>query len=428
MADHNPSEPDVLIIGAGIAGLWCGYFLSRAGLRVTVLDRSAVGDPSASSSGNTGFLGTGGLPLAGPGALAAGLRSLLRPDDRLALPPTVRPDRLRWLRQFRRAGSPEQAARSMAGMLALKRRSWQLMRELALPGFTASGMLHLYRTEEGLARARAGLPRLVESGVPMRELTAEQLRELEPDTDFAVAGALFNPDAGYFAAPEFSVALARALTEAGATIMPDVAVTGFRTSAGSITEVGSSAGGFRPAEVLLAAGSWSGRLARLLALDLPIQPVKGYSITVKAPADAPRHPVLLAEGMVAVRPFGDRLRFAGDLSLAGWHPTVSRRRVDRMLTVVRTQLPALEWTEQEVWAGFRPCTPDSLPLLGRAPGYTNLTIATGHGHNGMALAPAAGELVTRSLLMQHGLLTDQGEIVDASLFQVDRYTTSRRER
>jgi len=428
MAGHDPTEPDVLIIGAGIAGLWCGYFLNRAGLRVTVLDRSPIGDPGASSSGNTGFLGTGGLPLAGPGALSAGLRSLLRPDDRLALPPTWQLDRLRWLWQFHRAGSQRQAVRSMAGMLALKRRSWQLMRELALPGFTASGMLHLYRTEEGFARARNGLPRLLESGVPMRELDDGQLRELEPDTEFAVAGALFNPDAGYFAAPEFSNLLARALTEAGATVMPGVTVTGFRTSAGSITEVGSSAGGFRPAEVLLAAGSWSGRLARLLELDLPVQPVKGYTITVKAPADAPRHPVLLAEDMVAVRPFGDRLRFGGDLSLAGWHPTVSRRRVNRMLAGVRAHLPALNWTEQEVWTGFRPCTPDSLPLLGQAPGYRNLTIATGHGHNGMALAPAAGELVTQLLLDQHGIPAHHGGIMDASFFDVGRYVTGRRAR
>jgi D-amino-acid dehydrogenase len=424
MAGGDPTEPDVLIIGAGIAGLWCGYFLGRAGLRVTVLDRSAVGDPAASSSGNTGFLGTGGLPLAGPGALAAGLRSLLRPDDRLALPPTLRPDRLRWLREFHRAGSPQQSARSTAGLLGLKRRSWQLMGELAVPGFTPSGMLHVYRTEQGFAQARSGLPRLIESGVPMQELDADRLRELEPDVDFAVAGALFNPDAGYFAAPEFSGELARLLTEAGATILPGATVTGFRQLAGSITEVRSSAGVFRPAEVLLAAGSWSGRLARLLELDLPVQPVKGYTVTVRSQAFAPRHPVLLAEGMVAVRPHGDRLRFGGDLSLAGWRPAVSRRRVDRMLGTVRAHLPKLEWTEQQVWTGFRPCTPDSLPLLGRAPGYANLTIATGHGHNGMALAPAAGELVAR-LLTNGQPPTDHGGMMDASLFDVHRYASNR---
>ncbi len=414
MTEDNPAEPDVLVVGAGVAGLWCAYFLSRAGLRVTVLDRSAVGDPSACSSGNTGFLGAGGVPLAGPGALAAGLRSVLRPDDRLALPPTVRADRLRWLAQFRRAGSPARVSRSVTGMLALKRRSWQLMQELPVPGFTAGGMLHLYRSEQGFARARGGLPRLVESGLPIRVLEPGELRELEPAAEFRAAGALFNPDAGHFAAPRFSEELARLVTEAGGTLHPNVTVTGFRTAAGSITEVGTSVGGFRPAEVVLATGSWSAKLARQLGLELPVQPIKGYTITVRTAAGVLRHPVLLAEGTVAVRPLGDRLRFGGDLTLAGWNPAVSRRRVGRMLATVRAHLPSLAWTEQRIWTGFRPCTPDSLPLLGRAPGYANLTIATGHGHNGMSLAPAAGELVAQ-------LLTKQDGTVDASLFDVQRY-------
>src|SRR3954468_20428648 len=83
------AEPDVLVIGGGIAGLWCGYFLRRAGLGVTVLDRAPVGDPAACSSGNTGFLGAGAVPLAEPGAFRKGLRSLLWPDDRLAIRPTA---------------------------------------------------------------------------------------------------------------------------------------------------------------------------------------------------------------------------------------------------------------------------------------------------------------------------------------------------
>jgi len=417
---QDGSEPDVLVVGAGVAGLWCAYFLRRAGLRVTLLDRTAVGDPAACSSGNTGFLGAGGVPLAGPGALRDGLRSLLRPDDRLALPPTLRADRLRWLGQFHRAGSAQQVRRSVTGMLALKRRSWQLVEELPAAGFTASGMLHAYRTEAGFARARQDVSRLVESGVPMRVLTPAELRTLEPDTEFAIAGALYNPDAGFFAAPEFSVNLARTLTGMGVEVRQHAAVTRFGTAAGKVTEVRTSSGSIRPAELVLAAGSWTAALAGLLELTLPVQPVKGYAVTVKAPANAPRHPVLLSEGTVAVRPLGDRLRFAGDLALAGLDRAIAQRRVDRMLATVRSHLPALELAEPiDVWTGFRPCTPDSLPLLGRVQEYSNVTIATGHGHNGMSLAPAAGELVAQ-------LLTDQDVAVDASLFDVNRFAPARR--
>ncbi|HST48586.1 NAD(P)/FAD-dependent oxidoreductase [Jatrophihabitans sp.] len=410
------SEPDVLVVGGGVAGLWCAYFLASAGRSVTVLDQAAIGDPAACSSGNTGFLGAGGVPLAGPGALRAGLRSQLRPDDRLALPPTLDAGRLRWLRQLRRSGSPERVRRSAAGMLALKRRSWQLMAELPVAGFTAGGMLHAYRTQAGFDRACSGIEQLVAAGVPMRALTPAELAALEPDVEFAIVGALFNPDAGFFDAPAFSRNLAAALAGRGVEIRPHTAVTGVRVTAGRVCEVHTGTASFRPAELVLAAGSWTPRLAAQLGLELPVQPVKGYAVTAQAPAAAPRHPVLLSEGTVAVRPLDGGLRFAGDLALAGPDTSIDRRRVDRMLAEVRAHLPALEPADPQVWVGLRPCTPDSLPLLGRAPGLANVTVATGHGHNGMSLAPAAGELVAQ-------LLTDQDVAMDALLFEVGRFSS-----
>jgi D-amino-acid dehydrogenase len=210
------------------------------------------------------------------------------------------------------------------------------------------------------------------------------------------------------------------LTELGAEIVIGEAVTGFRTAAGSVTEVRTDTGAIRPREVVIAAGAWSAPLAKLLDLDLPVQPVKGYTITVKTPANAPRHPVLLMEGTVAVRPLDDRLRFGGDLELAGFDRTVSRRRTTRMLNTVRAFLPELEWAGQpEVWTGFRPCTPDSLPLLGRVPGYANLTIAAGHGHSGMGLAPACGELIAQ-------LLSDRQPLIDPTPFRPERFRSARR--
>ncbi|MBV9823187.1 MAG: FAD-dependent oxidoreductase, partial [Actinobacteria bacterium] len=235
-------RPDVLVVGGGVAGLWCGYFLRSAGLTVTVLDQAAIGDPAACSSGNTGFLGAGGVPLAGPGALRDGFRSVLRPDDRLSLPPTLDADRLRWLEKFRRAGAPEQVRRSTTGMLALKRRSWQLLAGLPVDGFTASGMVHAYRTRDGFEKARQGMGKLVAAGIPIRELSAAELAELEPGVELAVAGALYNPDAGYFAAPEISLALAAKLAELGAEVRPHSAVTGVTRSGGRVSAVHTATG------------------------------------------------------------------------------------------------------------------------------------------------------------------------------------------
>ena len=413
------NEPDVLVIGAGIAGLCCAHFLRQAGHSVIVVDRAAVGDPSACSSGNTGFLGAGAAPLSG--ALLGGIRSAIWPDDRLALPPTLDPDRLRWFWRCRQAGRDgSMRLGSTAAIQNLKQRSQQLMGELAGLGYTTSGMVHAYRTAAAFTPALRGLPRLVEAGIPLRELSADELRELEPDAEFAIAGALFNPAAGYFATPDFTLALARQLVERGVQVRPDSPVTGFRMTGRAIAEVSTGDDRIRPAEVVLAAGAWSGQLTRLLGLQLPVQPVRGHSITVQGAENAPRRPVLLMEGTVAMRSHGDRLRFGGDLALTGLDAGMSGRRVARLLATVRAHLPTLRWSGRpEVWTGFRPCVPDSLPLLGRVPGYANLTIATGHGHSGMGLAPASGELLAQ-------LLAGQQPLIDPTPYRPERFLPARR--
>jgi D-amino-acid dehydrogenase len=136
--------------------------------------------------------------------------------------------------------------------------------------------------------------------------------------------------------------------------------------------------------------------SRGLNIRLRLQPAKGYSITVKTPGGAPRLPVLLSEGKVAIAPFGDRLRIGGTLELSGLDRAISQRRVDGIRRTVRAYLPAMESAETlEVWSGLRPCTPDGLPFVGRAPAYRNLTICCGHGHIGLGLAPATGKLTAQ---------------------------------
>jgi D-amino-acid dehydrogenase len=152
----------------------------------------------------------------------------------------------------------------------------------------------------------------------------------------------------------------------------------------------------RPGETVIAAGSWSAQCARMLDLRLRLQPAKGYSITIAAPPGAPRRPVLLSEGKIALAPLGDRLRIAGTLELSGLDTAVSGSRVNGIRQTVRSYLPGLDQAHTlETWCGLRPCTPDGLPLLGRAERYRNLSIACGHGHVGMGLAPASGKLIAQ---------------------------------
>ncbi|MFG1793242.1 NAD(P)/FAD-dependent oxidoreductase [Nocardia sp. NPDC049149] len=400
---RRDADPDVVVIGGGVAGLFCAYHLRRSGAAVTVLERGALGGPQSCSTGNTGFVGThGAAPLAEPWMRSMRALGMLHPDAPFYV--QLRADRelLRWLRYFGRACTPAAAAAGFRTLVGMKKRSLDLLVELCESAdiaatFESPGIILTYKTARGFADASRTVPRAVAGGVPLRVLGAGELDELEPKTRFDIAGALYNAEGAYLRVPEFILEFARMLRDLGVDIREHTAVTDFEVDAGTIRRLHTTGGDFRVRDVVLAAGAWSTECAQMAGIELLLQPIKGYSVTVDMPPGGPSRPVLLSEGRIALVPLGDRLRIGGTLELTGMRTTVSARRLDGMLRTVRDYLP--DWAEtptRETWSGLRPATPDGLPLIGRA-GPRNLLVATGYGHIGMGLAPAAGELVAHLL-------------------------------
>jgi D-amino-acid dehydrogenase len=414
-------DPDVLVIGGGVAGLFCAYHLRRRGGSVAVVERGPIGGPQSCSSGNTGFVGTqGAAPLAEPGVPAQGLRWLLNPESPFYVKPRLDRELLSWLWHFRRACNPGDARAGFGVLLELKKRSLEILREVCgsatlAATFTERGMVVAFKTAQGFEKACRSTPHAVANGVPLRVLSPAELRALEPGVEFDIHGALYNEEGAYLRVPDFIREFARTLAGMGVELHPHTDVAGFDVTGRTVTGVRTAGGDFRPHEVIIAAGAWSAECARALDVGLMLQPAKGYAITVPTPRNAPRLPVLLSEGKVAISPLGDRLRFGGTLELSGMDGVVSRRRVDGIMRTVRAYLPRLERTEVlETWSGLRPCTPDSLPFLGRARPYRNLCIASGHGHIGLGLAPAGGKLIAQ-------IVAGERPDVDVAPFRVDRY-------
>jgi D-amino-acid dehydrogenase len=401
-----PPDPDVLIVGGGVVGLFCAFFLRRDGHRVVVVDRGPIGGPASCSSGNTGFVGTqGAAPLAGPGALdvssLGGLLRLLDPRSPLYLRPHWDTGLARWLWQLRRVCNDRDAASGFRVLLEMKLRSLAILREIcsepALAStFTSRGMVLAYRTAVGFERARRSVPAMVAAGVPLRLLDGSELRALEPDVELTVHGALFNDDGAALRVPDFLLRFADVLRAMGVEIYPDTEVLGFETEHRAVTRVRTTRGDVRPRETVIAAGTWSVDCARMLNLRLLLQPVRGYSITTPTSPGAPTRPIALIEGRVAVMPLGDRLRVAGSLELSGRGSAPPDHRLATLARTVERYLPRLELTRSpQIWSGLRPCTPDSLPLVGRAAHLNNVSVACGHGHIGMGLAPVTGRLVAQ---------------------------------
>jgi D-amino-acid dehydrogenase len=418
-------DPDVLVIGAGVVGLFCAYFLRRYGVSVTVVDRGEIGGPQSCSSMNTGFVGTqGAAPLAEPGVLRQGLGWLASSRSPFTITPRPSPALIAWLWRFSRLCNEKDFNACFRVLLDTKRASLKILGEVCAAGdlaesITHRGMIVAFKTEQAFDRACLALPQAVERGVPIRVLGAAELCDLEPDAQFDVHGALLNAEGAALAVPAFLTAFRGALAAMGVSFATGTQVTGFGLTTGTggrrVSRVRTSAGDLHPGEIIIAAGAWSARCARMAGVRLMLQPAKGYTVTIAAPAAAPRRPVLLSEGKVALMPLGGRLRFGGTLELSGLRTRQSRQRVEGICSTVRSYLPSLEiGAEQQVWSGFRPCTPDSIPLIGRAGSVTNLSVACGHGYIGMGLAPAGGKLAAQ-------LVTGQPPDTDPAPFRPGRF-------
>lgn len=391
---------EILVIGGGVIGVCSAYYLTKQGFQVTLIDAEEI--CAGASYGNAGLILPSHIePLASPGALGQGLRWLLNPESPFYIKPRLSLNLFSWLWRFR-AASHEQRARASMGLLKrLSSRSVELYRELSSLigmefGYEEQGSLHLFKTEQGYADARAKAAMMRTFGIEARILNREEVHEADPRIRAEARGGLYLPHDAHLVPADFVVQLAKMAEDSGASIRTNTEVLDFEITGPHITAVRTTRGDFYPNQIVLAGGAWSPELSRKLHIRLPIQPAKGYGLTFRSPDDPPVIPMMLSEARVAITPMGRHIRFAGTLELAGYDLSVNQRRIQ---AIVRQAGEYLPWTRElelvEIWRGLRPCTPDGLPVIGRAGNYNNLIIAAGHATIGMVLGPVTGLLAAQ---------------------------------
>lgn len=385
---------DVLVVGGGFAGVCTAYELARRGKRVVLVERGDVA--SGCSAGNAGLIvPSHSIPMAAPGVLAKGMKWMFDPDSPFYIKPRFSPALFSWLWKFRGACSEERARRSTTVLRDLHLASLALYGEIALP-HSRDGLLLLYRSERGLHEGLEEARVLEQAGIASRALSLGEIAARVPRAKPGLAGGILFPSDAHLDPLAFVRALAARAEAAGARLCTHTEVLGFIRSGRKIEGLRSAKGDLAADQVVLATGSWSPSLARELGLRIPIQPAKGYSVTLPRPESCPSLPLLLMEAKVGVTPLGDRMRLAGTLELAGLDLSINERRVEAIRRGARDYLEGLDATGPgEVWAGLRPCTPDGLPILGRAPGFDNLILATGHAMIGVSLGPVTGRLAAQ---------------------------------
>jgi D-amino-acid dehydrogenase len=391
---------DTVVIGGGCIGVCSAYFLACKGKQVTVIDQGQVG--AACSYGNAGMIAPSHIiPLAAPGVLMKGLKWMFDPESPFYIKPRLNLALFSWLSRFAMACRKAPMLRGMSLLRNLTQASLDLYEEFAFMDglgfhFKHKGSLRIYKNPLSFEASVEELELLKAYGITSKVLGHAEVRQIEPNVHSSIVGGIYFPEDAHLNPSEFVRELASCEQNKGVSFLTSTEVLGFETSDGKVSKVRTTRGDFKPDQVVLAAGAWSPQLASALQLTLPIQPAKGYSITIKCCERDDSIPVWLSETRVIVTPMGGILRFAGTLELAGLDFSINQRRVRTIERAVREYLVGMdEYELLEIWGGLRPLTPDGLPIIGRSQIWKNLIIATGHGMQGLALGPITGKIVAQ---------------------------------
>jgi D-amino-acid dehydrogenase len=399
----------VIVLGGGVVGVTTAYYLARAGAEVTVIERQP-GPALETSFANAGQVSPGySAPWAAPGIPLKAMKWLLQRHAPLALRPDGSLFQLRWMAQMLRNCTSTRYALNKERMTRVAEYSRDQLRQLRADTGIAYdqrslGTLQVFRTPQQLQAAQRDIAVLQECGVPYRLLTADELPEVEPALVNApgLLGGLHLPGDETGDCHLFTTRLAELARGLGVRFHYNTAVHGLVHQGSHVSGVQINAPDVLQATVLpadrvvVALGCASRQLLGALGLDLPVYPVKGYSLTAPLidATRAPQSTVMDETYKVAVTRLGDRIRVGGMAELAGYDQRLNPRRratlemVTHGLFAGAADLPAASF-----WTGLRPMTPDGTPILGRAPGWDNLLLNTGHGTLGWTMACGSGKLV-----------------------------------
>ncbi|WP_273431174.1 D-amino acid dehydrogenase [Chitinibacter tainanensis] len=415
----------IVVIGAGVVGVTSAYYLQQAGHQVTVLERLPA-PAQETSFANAGQISPGyAAPWAAPGIPLKAMKWLLQSHGPLRIRPQADPFQWQWLARMLSNCTVDAYARNKNRMVPLAEYSRDQLKLLrAQTGIDYEqrtlGTLQIFRQPKQLDNGRRDAELLAQMGVAHQLLDPAGIVEVEPALAHLagrLSGALRLPNDETGDCQLFTTRLAELATLAGVRFRYAVEVHGFRRQGARISGVQLLGETVACDAVVLAAGCQARALGQLVGLDLPVYPVKGYSITVPLhnPEQAPRSTVMDESYKIALTRFDQRLRVGGMAELAGFDKTIQPGRIDTLKMVAHSLFPqAGDLNQASAWTGLRPMTPDGTPIIGPTP-IDNLYTNTGHGTLGWTMACGSAKVLT-------DLINQQKTEIDSRELGLARYS------
>jgi D-amino-acid dehydrogenase len=406
--------PQVVVVGAGIVGLCCARALARDGHAVTVVDRAPAGDKA--SFGNAGGIGvTEIIPAAVPGLALKVPGWLFDPLGPLSLRLSHLPALAPWLRRFLKGGTWPEVERCAGVLATLSARTYDdllpLLAEIGLSDdLHRAGALWAYDSRAGFEADRPFHDIRRRHGIVCEEIAGGAIHDMEPALSPDIRHAIFTPQWSHVSDPKRIVDhLREHLLARGVTIVTGE-VTGLAGNALRLRDGRQVPFG----QLVVAAGAWSGRLARMAGDVAVIESERGYNTTLPRANVSLGREVIFAERSFVATPLSIRLRIGGAAEFAGLDAPPRFARSEALAELARRYLPGLDTSGGTQWMGHRPTTPDSLPVIGRSPRRADVFYAFGHGHTGLTFGPTTGALIA-------ALVAGRAPAVDVSPFAIARF-------
>lgn len=412
---------NVTIIGGGVIGLFSAYYLQRAGYRVTVIERNDITD--GCSFGNMGYMSPSHfVPLASPGIIAEGFKHMMSSSSPFYIKPRLNWDLIQWAWHFYKncnAATVAKHAPHLNNILQLSRQLMNDVRDDIGDHFSMEekGCLMMCKSEAALNHEFHLADDAEKFGLKVERLKRNKVQELEPDVEIDVAGAVLFKDDCHFHPGRMMTALKNNLKNKGVNFLLNISVSGFEKSGNRVSAVIANEEKFTCEKLVIATGSWLPAISNMLGIKLLLQPGKGYSHTYSHVENNIKYPAILVDGRCAITPWNHELRIGGTMELSGINDKVLIKRMQGIYTSVKSFYPGLNIdfpSQDKVWNGLRPVTPDGLPYISKTDKYDNVVFAGGHAMLGISQGPATGLLVSQ-------LIGNKKTEVDTSAFRLQRF-------
>ena len=412
-------QKEVVIIGGGIIGLSCAYYLLKEGHQVTVIDKGDMN--SGASYVNAGYISPSHfIPLSAPGIITKGIKWMFDASSPFYVKPRLDSDFLKWAWAFKKSATNSHVEKSIPVLKESLILSSNLFQEIKNSNefdfqFERKGLLIAYQTEKAGEEEWNVGKRGIEEGLKVKNLSPSEVKKMEPNVDLNIKGAVFFEEDAHMTPEEYMQKMYAYLLTKGVVFYTNEEVVDLQISNHKITDITTNKRTIKADEVVLAAGSWTPLLTKKFGINLLVQAGKGYRINV-ARETGITIPTILSAAKVAITPMNGFTRFAGTMEIGGINHSINSQRVKTIAEAVSNYYKGIQIKDAEIkdaTCGLRPCSPDGLPFIGKSSKCNNVTFATGHAMMGWGLGPVTGKLVAE-------VVSEKKTSLDLIPFRVER--------